>query len=290
MNRIKIALCLLFLAGSLSARAQLAVDLHIKRRAFIRYEPIIATVSITNLSGREILLQDGQSQWFGFQINHGAAENMVPPRNPNYRLDPLAMKPGETMKRSVTLNSLFPLDEFGIYRIRAAIYSDSMNKFFTSRPRVIDITEGRVVWQQTVGVPDGLPNAGSTHKVSLLAFQSDKQFLYCRIEDRDAGVILCTHQLGHLVEGMQPEVQFDTQNNLYILNVAGPKLYTLTQISVNGDFLGRTNYGVAKSRPTLRRLADGTLQVVGGIREIAKATAVNALPPPKLSDRPPLPK
>jgi hypothetical protein len=130
-----------------------------------------------------------------------------------------------------------------------------------------------------------MPNAGSNHTVSLLVWQGpERQQLYCRIEDREAGIVYCTLQLGNLVAGSRPDTQFDVANNLYVLNYVGPKSYVLYKISVNGEFLGQTKYAAPKSRPALRRLADGTLQIVGGHRELAQTTVV--APQPKLSDRP----
>jgi hypothetical protein len=278
-------LFILCAAGWQPLHGQIAVELQIKRRTFIRYEPIIANVVVTNLSGRDLMLRDGEAQWFGFQINT-ASKGIVAPRNPDYHLDPLELKAGTTVKRTVNLNTLFSLGEFGIYRIKAQIYSDELGKYFSSRVNNIEISEGQLLWQQTAGVPDGMPNAGKMHTVSLLLWQGPiRQQLYCRIEDRDAGIVYCTCELGNLVAEIQPEVQFDTANNVYILAFAGPKTYVLYKLSVNGEFLGLTRYDAPKSRPTLRRLADGTLQIVGGHRELAQTDV--ARPVPKLSDRPP---
>src|SRR5678816_823918 len=157
-----------------SVCAQIAVDIQIKKRTFVRYEPILATVGVTNLSGRDLMLRDGEAQWFGFQITTGS-KDLVAPRNPNYHLDSFELKAGATIKRTVNLNTLFSLAEFGIYRIRAQIYSDELKKYFSSRINNIEISEGQTIWQQTVGVPDGMPNAGSNHTVSLLVWQGPER-------------------------------------------------------------------------------------------------------------------
>jgi hypothetical protein len=83
------------------AYGQLSVDLQIKRRSYLRYEPLLATVAVTNLSGRDLTLRDGDGQWFGFQIHTGEESGLVPPRNTDYGLDPLEIKAGETVKRTV---------------------------------------------------------------------------------------------------------------------------------------------------------------------------------------------
>ena len=49
--------------------AQIQVELKFKRVQYVAYEPVIATVQITNLAGRNIELRDGNGQhWFGFEI------------------------------------------------------------------------------------------------------------------------------------------------------------------------------------------------------------------------------
>jgi hypothetical protein len=197
------------------------------------------------------------------------------------------MKIGETIKRTVDLNQLYAISEFGVHRIKATVFA--LNKLFASKPSNIDISEGRTIWRQTVGVPETLANAGRNHTFKVIEFQGDKRYLYVRIEDEEQGTVFCTSRVGHMLDGTTPEMQLDTSNNLYVLQLVGPKTYTLTNIGVNGEFLGQQIYDAPKSRPYLRRLTDGTIQIVGGKRK-APTTADakgNDGPQPKLSDRPP---
>ncbi|PZR72926.1 MAG: hypothetical protein DLM52_12010, partial [Chthoniobacterales bacterium] len=67
MNRTLTCATVFFVA--LSAQAQIQVDLKFKRLQYIAYEPVIATVQITNLAGRDIELHDDEGQrWFGFEV------------------------------------------------------------------------------------------------------------------------------------------------------------------------------------------------------------------------------
>lgn len=283
---IRFLFALLLCAFAITANAQVSVSLQIKRRTFLRYEPVLATVAVTNLAGRPIKLEDGETQWFGFQINNGSTENLVPPRNPDYTLEALEIGAGETVKRTVNLNTLYGLDEFGVYRVKATIYSKELGKFFTSKADSLIISDGRVIWKQTVGVPNGYPNEGATHTISVLTYDDDtRRYLYARVEDEEKGRIFCTQRLGMLVEGNDPQMQLDTANNLYVLQLAAPKEYLLSKIGVNGEFIGQSHYSAPKAKPFLRRLADGTLQIVNGKREVAQANT-SEVPTPKLSDRP----
>ncbi len=289
ISRFFLIFALLFTATLLPARAQIGVTIEIKRRLYLRYEPILATVRMQNLSGRDLFLHDDEQAWFGFNIEGVAASMLVPPRNPDYRLDPLELKIGETVKRTVDLTKLYTISELGMHRIKATIFAKELNRLFASQAAIIDISEGKTVWQQTVGVPDTLPNAGRNHTLKLIEFQDDKRYLYARVEDTEQAYVFCTRRLGHMIDGTNPQIQFDTTNNLYVLHLIAPKTYTLSNIGVNGEFLGSHTYTAPKVKPFLRRLADGTIQIVGAHRDDPLAptpgTAAN-VPRPKISDRP----
>ena len=289
---MKLPRLLLAAAGLLAlltpARAQIAVDISLKQRLFILHEPVLATVTIVNQTGRDITLADTrQSQWFGFQISTDG-DHFVPPRDLDYHLPPLAMRAGETLKRTVNLGDLYSLGEFGIYRVRANIYYAEMDRYFNSKPTHVEITEGRAMWRRTAGVPVGVKNAGETHIFTLLAHQRGEQnMLYVRVEDQDRGTIYCTNPLGRIIDGASPEIQFDSGNNLYILQLIAQRTFVLSKIGVNGEFMGQSHYSAPKTRPSLRKLPNGTLQIIGGKKdEPVTAPPADALPPPKLSDRP----
>jgi hypothetical protein len=267
------------------ASAQVNVNIEVKRRTYIRYEPLLVTVTISNLAGRDLMLEDGESQWFGFTVLHGESQTVISPRDPNYALDPMELKIGETVKRTVNLNQLYPISEYGIHRIRATIYVKSLNQFYTSRTANIDITEGRTMWKQAVGVPDTMPNAGQVNEMSLLSLQgAQHQYLYCRVINPDTGNVLCMQRLGHIIDGTQFDAKFDATNTLHVLQLVGPKTYALSQIGVNGELHGQWMYDAPKSKPYLRRDGTGNLDIVGATRRVEAAK--NAPPAPKLSDRP----
>jgi hypothetical protein len=283
-------LALLVLFGCVQPlHAQLQVGMEIKRHFLMVYEPIMVTVTVKNLAGRDVTLADSPTQsWFGFQINR-ADDQLVPPLDPNYRLEPLTIPAGQLIKRTVMLNSLFPIHELGLYRIRAIVYFSAMEKYFQSPLANLELSEGKTIWQQTVGVPDGMQGAGGTRRLSLLAFrQAEYTYIYARVEDVDGGVVYAATPLGRVIAGLDPDVQVDLKNNLHVLQVAGAKSYRYTCLGVNGEVLAQNNYFSIKERPMLRRDAAGTVTVLGGQIQDAPPTpgAAAAKPMNKLSDRP----
>lgn len=280
-----LALALVFAATH--AQAQLQVTLKIPRRLYMIYEPVIATISISNLTGRDVTLTDeGAQKWFSFQIFTGD-DRPVPPRSATYELQPLTIPNGTTVKRSVNLVSLYPVTDFGLYRIRANIFFAELNRYFSSMPVSIEVSEGKVLWQQTVGVPEGQPGAGGYRLYELLSFRQPKDnMLYVRVQDKEAGVIYATYPVGRLLVANEPQVQLDAQNQLHILQLVGPKVYAYSRVGLNGEWGGQTTYLAAKTRPRLTKLASGKVDVSGGQMDVPVVQAADAPPAPKLSDRP----
>lgn len=270
-----------------SLHAQLDVSMDIERRLYICYEPIVATVTITNLSGRDLTLSDKEpDKWFSFEILDSQGMP-IPPRAADYHLDPITIPMGQTVKRKVNLVNLYPVTDYGVYHVRAAVYMADLDKYFASPGQAIEVSEGKTLWQQTVGIPDGQQNAGQYRSYELLSFRQPRDLmLYVRIEDDKAGVVYATLPLGRLINGYDPEVQVDMLSQLHILQMVAPKEYLYTRLGPNAEMLGQQDFADLKTRPYLKRMGDGEVTVAGGM-EVLPSTADETAVGPKLSDRPP---
>lgn len=266
-------------------QAQLQVDLEIKRNLFIRYEPILATVSITNFSGQTVFLEDSNGlPWFGFNIQMKDGRP-IPPRSPDYGKDPVVLEAGTTLRRQVNLTPLYGLDDYGTYNIQATV-RDGTGRYYSSRPQRIEMTEGRVVWQQVVGHPDD----GTTRQLFLLTHRLPASTaLYLRIMDSERGKVFATHRLGTFLTYDEPQVLLDRNNQVHVLHLRAPKSYIYSHIGLNGEILDRKAFTQAKTKPLLERTPEGRVMVVGGA--IFDPTVAESEPtPPALSERPvPLP-
>jgi len=285
MIRISL-LALGFLASLLvSARAQITVDIKIARSLYVRYEPLVCTVEITNMSGRTLDLADTpRDKWFGFNIET-ADGRPIPPVNPNYGNEPMQIENGQKIARSINLTPIFPISEFGTYRVRAAVYSSQLGKYFESPKLSVDITEGRELIGKTVGVPEGA-GPGQNRTFTILAHRLARTtVLYLRVQDKDEGKIYCTTQLGRYITSGTPEMKFDINNNVHILQNAAPRAFLHSIFDINGKVIKQQGYQTGKNRPHLARKDDGSIVVVDGL-----AYDVNAKPAeetlPKLDDRP----
>jgi hypothetical protein len=276
-----------FLVFAVTAPAQIQVDLKLPRLQYIAYEPVVARLAITNLAGRDVDLSDGENQpWFGFEItgSDGQPIGLVAAYKPEATLRVAA---GKTITQKINLTPLYPIHDFGTYRVRAHVYFTDLNKFFYSPTKVFQVTEARPIWQKTVGIPEGNPGAGGARTYSLLSNRfPDHTSLYIRVEDKDNGVVYSTYSLGRIIALDEPQAELDQANHLHILHCAAPRSWAYSLVGLNGELLRHSAFMESKTRPRLRHAADGTVLVMGGTVEAPVAQSPGSTVP-KLSARPP---
>ncbi|MCX7713042.1 MAG: hypothetical protein N2035_05180 [Chthoniobacterales bacterium] len=241
---------------------QLQVTISLPRLLYIRYEPILVTVAITNLSGQSLLLQDTANiPWFQLQVENSSGLP-VPHRVTGIGLDPTPIKPSETIRRTINITPLFRLDDFGSYSIRATVFDPALNRFFSSGSLKFEITEGRVLWQELVGHPSD----GTQRQLTLLSHRlPNSTALYLRILDPEKKRLYCTYRLGPLVTYGKPEIVLDNANRPHILQMNAPRSYLYSHIGLNGEIIKREIYiQTDRSKPTIERTPNGDVKVVGG--------------------------
>jgi hypothetical protein len=269
-----------------TAHAQVDVYISVPRRSYILYEPIPATITITNNAGRDLTFEDaGGKQWLSMEVTN-LQGRMLSPYDTDYKLHPLHIAAGQTLQRSIDLTPLFPIREMGTHRIRANVYLADLDRFYYSNYASFDLTDGKTLWEKTIGVP----GTEDLRQVSLLTHElPDRLLLYVRIRELDGNTVYTTQSLGRLmISGREPEEQLDSRNNLHVLQEAKPGAFLYTCIGPDGARLAQQAYMKSGGKPpTLTRLPNGEVEVRGGQVQVALAKGVGgALPQPKLSDRP----
>jgi hypothetical protein len=288
-TRILAVACVLLFC--IRAEAQIQVDLKFKRLQYIAYEPVVATLSITNLAGRDIDLHDAEGQsWLGFEIT-GSEDQPVAPMSTESGQAPLKVAAGQRVTHQVNLTPLYPVHDFGTYHVRTNVYFADLGKFFYSPTRVFEVTDARPIWQQTVGIPDGVAAAGNVRTYALLTNRfPDHTSLYVRVQDKDSGVVYATYSLGRAIAFEEPQTEIDHANQLHVLHCSAPRAWAYSRIGLNGELLAHSSFMETKTRPKLVRSGNGEVAVRGGTIE-SPAVQSSRGTAPKLSARPPeLPK
>jgi hypothetical protein len=273
------------------AQAQIQIDLKLARLQYIAYEPVVATVGITNHAGRDIDLQDSDGQaWFGFEIT-GAEGQPIAAATSNLSQPPLRIEAGKHVTQKINLTPLYAVNELGAYHVRAYIHFADLNRFFYSPKKVFEVTEARPIWQRTVGVPNDVAIPGNVRTYSLMTNRfPNHTALYVRVEDKDTGIVYATESLGRVISMDEPQAELDRENQLHVLHCAAPRSWTYSRIGLNGQVLAHSSLIETKTRPRLFHNSDGSVVVRGGVAEQAVVEqAAGPNPIPKLSDRPPAP-
>ncbi len=281
---MKIALAGLLLLSAVEARAQIQVELKFSRLQYIAYEPVIATLAITNLAGRDIDLRDaGGQSWFGFEVTGSEGQSIGPLKTSAQ--PSLKIEAGKKVTQKINITPLYPVHDFGLYHVRAHVYFTDLAKYFYSQAKVIEVTDARPIWQQTVGVPDGAgPGGARTYSLMTNRFP-DHTSLYVRVADKDSGIVYATYSLGRTLLYDDPKVQVDPGNRLHVLHCAAPRSWSYSVVGLNGELVSHSTFAETKTRPHLVHAADGMITVRGGILD-APAAATAAIPAAKLSERP----
>ena len=281
---LTIACVFLFIAG---AHGQIQVELKFKRLQYIAYEPVVATLGITNLAGRDVDLHDSEGQpWFGLEITGSEGQPIAPVPTDN-KQGPLKIEAGKKVTQRINLTPLYAVHDLGVYHVRAHIYFADLSKFFYSQAKVFEVTEARPIWQRTVGMPDGTVGPGNARTYSLLTNRfPDHTSLYVRVEDKDSGIVYATYSLGRMIAFDEPQAELDRSNELHILHCAAPRSWAYSRVGLNGQLIARSTFMETKTRPRLFHTTEGTVAVRGGMLETPAAqSARESLP--KLSERPP---
>jgi hypothetical protein len=283
-GRIFPGLCVFLFATATDAQIQ--VDLKLKRLQYIAYEPVVATVAVTNLAGRDIELRDADGQsWLGFELT-GSEEQPIAPLSTSNPEPPLKIAAGQRVTRQIDLTPLYPVHEFGDYHVRTNVYFADLGKFFYSPNRVFEVTDARPIWEQTVGVPNGVAGSGEVRTYSLMTNRfPDHTSLYVRVQDKDTGVVYATYSLGRTIALEEPQAEIDRTNQLHVLHCAAPRAWSYSRIGLNGELLEHSSLMETKTRPRLVHSSNGQIAVRGGTVETPAQRSRSTAP--KLSARPP---
>ena|SRR5215831_4154288 len=262
--KVLLQISLVMLVAS-AAQAQILVELKFKRFQYVAHEPVTATVKITNLAGRDIELANGKGErWFDFEVNADPGR-LLAPITQDVSEAPLHLGSGKTVTRKFNLAAAFPVQDLGVYHVRANVYLADLNRFFYSNAKVFHVTDARPIWQRAVGVPEGIPGASESRTYVLLSHHfPEYTSLYVRVEDKERGIVYATYSLGHLMAFEEPQTQLDRANQLHVLHCTAPRTWSYSHIGLNGELLGHSSFMETRTRPRLRQRSDGVVAVRGG--------------------------
>jgi len=279
-------LSILLLCAGFS-HAQIAASLSIPKKQHLAGEPVMAVVTITNHSGRDLVFQsDGRLQWLDFIVKKSSGSTV----NPKNRVlfGPMKIQAGQTLAREVDLTEHFQLSQPGNFSVSAVIQQPGGNSTGSSTNRAFfNQTPGRIYWSQKVGVSGA---SGHTREFRVINFTGDsKSQIYAQIVDGMSGQFVRTFLLGDVLMLRKPLATVDRQQRMHVMFLATPSMWVHCVIDTDGRLVDRQiHQRGAQGDPQLLTFADGTVRVANSIPYDPKAAAEQRAKIRKASDRPPI--
>ncbi len=280
---LKILAAVFVLAGS--AHAQLAASLRIAKVQHLAGEPVLATVTITNHAGKDLVFNsDGRFQWLHFSVKTSNGTDVNAKGNAIFGA--MKIKAGETMAREVDLSEHFQLTEPGNFSVSALVHvpgsaddgAPTNRVFFNQSP-------GRVYWSQKVGLSG---SSGNTREYRILNFAGDtKSQIYAQIVDGRTGQFVRTFLLGDVLMLRKPLATVDRDQRMHVMFLATPTMWVHCVITTDGKLVNRQiHQRGAQGDPELLTFPDGSVRVANSIPYDEKAAAEQRAKVRNASDRP----
>lgn len=260
------ALCFLF-TGTL-APAQIRLSAQTERTNFLLYERVDLHITVSNAGENDLILDNTEGHpWLSFLVSK---HNKLPvAQERKSAFNPVTLKVGETKTLTVDITPLFSFREEGDYTAAVVVDLPGAGEV-VSDPVPFSVVRGRQVWTQT------RPVDGSERVYSLIRFSPSNELtrLYLRVEDPSENTILTNLALGDVVAFIDPEVFFDPQGFLHVMQPIAMGTYLYTRTDQAGKIVHQSVFksspvpGVMGTvPPRLTKLEDGNIIVVGGREE-----------------------
>ena len=257
---------LLFLTlFTLRLHAQLDIALSLERENLAEGEPIRATVTVTNTTGRDIVLNGPTAgSWLNFLIRDGRGQ-------PSTATEPLPVRAmvaraGQATQRTFSLGQHYFVNDPGSYIARAAVYVPDLQRWVSSRPAGFNIRPmTKPKWTRTISMPKGHPQAGQFRRYEVHTFlDQDKSYLMVRIVDEGTRHPIYIVRLSSLItrEDIQPAV--DEQTRLHLFYLGSPTVWVYQIVDADGRIQSQQYFTNGKGRPQLVTNSDGSVYVGGG--------------------------
>jgi hypothetical protein len=268
MRHLAVIGTLCFLVMGTVAQAQIRLSAQTERSNFLLYERVDLHITVANAGENDLVLDNTEGHpWLSFLVSKHNKLPVAQERKSTF--NPVTLKVGETKTLTVDITPLYSFREEGDYTAAVVIDLPGEGEV-VSEPVPFSVVNGRSVWTQT------RPADGSERVYSLIRFspRNDLTRLYLRVEDPSENTILTNLALGDVVAFIDPEVFFDPQGFLHILQPIAMSTYLYTRTDTAGKIVHQAIFKSASVSgvsgtipPRLTKLDDGNIIVVGGREE-----------------------
>ena len=252
-----------------SADAQLMIDLKMKKRSYVAYEPIMVQVVVSNRSGKDVVLGGPNgSSWLTFAIE--GHNTLLSPTAKNPVMKPYVLGRGQSIVKELMLNSAYPMADYGTYNIVASVYYPPTQNYYSSPKKKIDVTSASKIWSQEIGFTTSPDQPTEYRQYSLLSHRDQNTAeIYVRVRNQKGSKVHATYSLGNLLAAGEPQATVDSENYLHVLHMGDRNTYAHSVVAPDGILVSQDIYKqTPASRPSLVfDQKSGNVGVRGGVKD-----------------------
>lgn len=271
--------------GCTAVNGQFASSLEIDKRQHIVGEAVMATLRVTNHSGRtQVFANQGRVPWLTLMCKTSNGSPVNARRHAEF--GPMKIEPGQTLAKKINIADYFLLDQSGNFAAYAVIRPPNSGLDGTTTNRVFfEQRAGRVEWAQKVG------NSENMREYRLLRFRGDSTSqLYFQVEDDHTGRLLRTYSLGDALLMRKPMFTIDRDQCMHVLFLHSPVVWLHYCIDTEGEIISRDIHKRSNAGdPKLVTLPNGAIEVQNSILFDPVAAAKERAKIHNITDRPNLP-
>lgn len=259
-------LALLLLVTSV-ASAQIALRLTSDKQRYLRFEPVVLTLGVTNISGNTLDFTGSTRDRMGsigFRVERTSGRHA---RQFGSIVNPtqgLKLAPGESRELQITINQFFDMQNEDSYTIRAQLEHGRINRIHISDEIRLEIHDGTPIAKRNIGLPaKNYTDVIKSLEISLLRFTDLDEDIYCLRAEDDENVY-AVYRLGAFIDGEKPQMELDDSSLLHLLLQIRPRLFTYYIFGFEGRnmrLLQKRFYVSADGAPPTLTRASGYLRI-----------------------------
>lgn len=247
---------------------QVTVEVTFDQEQYLAGEPVQAVVRVTNFSGRTLRLGE-TPEWLDITVE-GDNGFLVGRKGDPPVVEAFQVPNSARGIRRVDLVPYFNIGSTGRYRVVATVRIAELGLELASKPAVLDVTSGVLIWEQVFGSPAGEAggvNPSDARKYALVqSLKGKRSTLYVRVTDVQEARIHRVLPIGIVLGFSHPEAQVDRGGQLHVLYQTSARQFTYAMVTPEGEVARRQTHQYTNSRPSLRMRSDGEIVVHGGVR------------------------
>lgn len=222
---------------------QVVVKIELPQKNFLCYEPVYARVHLRNLAGHTLVF--GASKKLAgrlhFEIGSDISNTYASLIKDFPTTTGILLPPGVTKSFVYNISAFYRLNKPGQYTIKAIISHPQMRKKYQSNKILFSITEGKLIWQSTFGIPSApgekQQESIPVRKYTIRSYFNGRNSVYMLYVEDDKR-IYSARRLGYdLGNTLRPKCAVDDISNLHVLIAGSPRVFSYCKIDVNGKLV-----------------------------------------------------